>query len=140
MPPSPKPNKVGYTPTTYDWLYLPSKGRKGRTPAMPTLIEWSDDDRTYWRELWRMPQAMAWEALGHEEFVARLVALRAAFRESQSPRVSAEMRQLEDRLGLNPKSMMQLRWRIVADEVQARRQPVDIPGSSARDRLRSVGS
>jgi hypothetical protein len=48
------------------------------------------------------------------------------------------MRQLEDRLGLNPKAMMQLRWRIVADEVADRRNIVEPVGESARDRLRAL--
>jgi hypothetical protein len=138
MPPSPKPNKIGRTPREFDWLDLPAEGRKGRTPPMPKMWDWSADDRQNWKQLWRLPQAAAWESAQHHEFVARLVILRRLFREEPTAPVSAEMRQLEDRLGLNPKAMMQLRWRIVADEVADRRNIVEPVGESARDRLRAL--
>jgi predicted ArsR family transcriptional regulator len=47
----------------------------------------------------------------------------------------AEARQLEDRLGLTPKSMRMLLWEIVADEVGQRREAA----SGARGRIRAVG-
>jgi hypothetical protein len=140
MPPAPKPGAVGRHKVAYDWLSLPAEGRKGRAPSMPDVASWDAVARRHWAALWRMPQAVAWEAQGAHEFVARLVALRSEFRSTPTPALSAEMRQLEDRLGLNPKAMLQLRWRIAADEVADRRAPAQPAGSSARDRLRAIGS
>ncbi len=138
MPPPPKIDKVGRTPRLYDWVALPAEGRKGRPPALPALRPWVKADRDHWVLLWRKPQAVAWEREGHIDFVARLLALRHDFvnGEGNAAGVSGEMRQLEDRLGLNPKALLGLRWRIVADEVATARATRS--GESARERLRTV--
>ncbi len=137
---APKPGSINSAKgrVAFDWTVLPVEGRKGRAPALPALRVWDDEDRAYWRALWRKPQAVVWEREGHVEFVARLLALRHDFvhGDGAAAALSGEMRQLEDRLGLNPKALMGLRWRIVADEVAAARRPK--AGGSARDRLRTV--
>jgi hypothetical protein len=87
--------------------------------------------------MWATPQAVAWETLGWTRTVARYVRLLV---QSEKPKATmslcAEVRQLEDRLGLSPMAMLRLRWEIVPDEVaEARRAP----SPSAR-RLRAVDS
>lgn len=139
MGPAPKPDKSGRTARAFEWTYLPAAGRKGKAPALPPLRSWGSADRKHWAELWAMPQATAWESGGHVEVVGRLLALRHDF--ARTPRLasglSAELRQLEDRLGLSPKALMGLRWRIVDEDPAPTGSTVRAP-SAARQRLRTV--
>jgi hypothetical protein len=50
-------------------------------------------------------------------------------------RIAAEMRQHEDRHGLNPKAMLQLRWRVAAGEDQLDEQPAAAVDRRARLRI-----
>jgi hypothetical protein len=50
---------------------------------------------------------------------------------------SAEMRQVEDRHGLNPKAMLQLRWRIV-EETESAGDSGPAPINERRNRLKVV--
>jgi hypothetical protein len=101
---------------------LPSEGRKGPTPTWP-LSRIKLSEKKIWDEIWQTPQAAAWEQLGWERTVARYVRLLVEAEKSKAPAtVLAEARQLEDRLGLHPMSMLRLRWEIVPDEVQEKRE------------------
>jgi len=53
--------------------------------------------------------------------VARRAQLEERFAESGDVKLLPEMRQLDDRLGLSPKAMAQLRWKIA-----------DVPGEGER--------
>jgi hypothetical protein len=66
-----------------------------------------------WAQLWASPQATAWEELGWVRTVAKYarVEIRAE-RSRATGAVMSESRQLEDRLGLNPKAMRSLGWEI----------------------------
>lgn len=53
--------------------------------------------------------------------------------------LQAEVRQLEDRLGLSPMSMLRLRWEIAADELAAAREErTEVTTPAPRRRLRAV--
>lgn len=104
---------------------LPAKGRKGSTPAWPKGVT-KPADMTIWRELWKTPMAAAWERLGYERTVARLALLLGKAETLMSegrfhPQIFAEVRQLEDRLGLNPLALLRLRWEVSSDELAERR-------------------
>lgn len=72
-----------------------------------------------WLDLWRTPQAVAWEALGWTRVVARYAKLLiAAEKTSATAALLGEVRQLEDRLGLSPMAMRRLQWEIAAVEPQ----------------------
>lgn len=105
-----------------DLLALPAEGRKGRAPKWP-LTTPSKDEAAVWSEAWRTPQAAAWERLGWKRTVARYVRFLV---QSEQPDATAKMlsevRQLEDRLGLTPMSMLRLRWEVKADEVAEKRE------------------
>ncbi len=107
---------------------LPAEGRKGATPAWPL----DADQPAVWVELWRTPQSVAWERLGWTRTVARY-ALLLAFVEIPGcpPPVMAEARQMEDRLGLTPMSMLRLRWEIAEDELAGQRS-APAPARTAR--------
>lgn len=72
-------------------------------------------ERGIWRYLWALPQAVAWEELDLVRTVARYaVLLPAAERVGCPVPVLAEVRQFEDRLGLNPLAMRRLFWEVKA--------------------------
>lgn len=109
-PPSRNPRRRNARP---DWRALPAAGRKGEAPKWPlaSRVKGSVD---LWRDLWSRPQAVAWDEDGQERVVARYVLL---VLEAEKPDASAallsEVRQLEDRIGLNPLAMKRLLWEVV---------------------------
>jgi hypothetical protein len=69
--------------------------------------------RGAWRYLWSLPQAVVWEELALVRTVARYaVALVAAEQRGATPYLLSEVRQLEDRLGLNAVAMRRLMWEV----------------------------
>lgn len=73
-----------------------------------------------WADLWRLPQAQAWEELHLTRVVARYTAkLVIAEDDDCGPSILSEVRQLEDRLGLSAMSMLRLRWAIGGTEESA---------------------
>ncbi|WHT21011.1 hypothetical protein N8J89_08070 [Crossiella sp. CA-258035] len=93
---------------------------------------------TLWLELWRTPQAVAWERLRWTREVAQYVRWKV-LAEWGDIDAAKEARQLSDRLGLTPMSLLRLQWDIVSDEVAEKRQEVRSQSSSkARSRLKVV--
>jgi hypothetical protein len=89
---------------------------------------------TLWLDLWVLPQACEWERLGWLRDVAQYTRhkVMAELGDMDSAR---EARQWSDRLGLSPMSMLRLRWQIVVDEVQEKREQ---KSAGARGRIRAV--
>lgn len=112
---------------------LPAEGRKGRAPAWP-LDEAHDAEKKVWNQLWRTPQAVAWERQGWTRTVARYARVLTAA-EALDKDAMAEARQLEDRLGLTPKAMKLMLWEIVEDETADKRDQQEQLGGR---RLRAV--
>lgn len=93
--------------------------------------------KLWWDRAWVKPQASQWEALGVVELVERRAELADLWAESPSAALSGEMRQVEHMLGLSPKAMKELRWRIEGTE--GARQPVRGRSKSKRRSLKVVG-
>jgi len=143
MGPPPKPaGQRRRTNPTVAMTRLPAEGRQGDPPAWPLAATAAFDEDT-WRDLWSTPQAAAWERLGAGavRVVARYVVLLAEA-DVGEPKAAAEVRQIEDRLGLTPMAMLRLRWEIAADEVAEAREQRTPPAAKAdvRARLRIVDS
>lgn len=141
--PPPKPNAVRPgRGLAQPLMNLPAGGRPGKPPNWP-LPAPSGDEIELWEQLWKLPQAVAWERIGSQRVVARYCRLLAIaeMRESGAAAIKGvagllgEVRQLEDRLGLSPMAMLRLRWQIAPDEVAEKRQE---QSTSARGRLRAV--
>lgn len=119
-------------------LKLPKGGRKGPAPKWPLATPPTDEEKQAWRDLWKTPQAVAWQQQEWTRFVARYCRVMV---EAEQPKakfqVRAEARQMEDKLGLTPKAMKLLMWEVVADEVAAQRNTSDV--GSARSRIKAVG-
>lgn len=108
-PPSRNPRRTNKRP---EWRTLPAGGRSGDPPEFP-LGKPSVAVRVLWIDLWRTPQAVAWEALGWTRVVARYAKLLIlAERRDATAALLGEVRQLEDRLGLSPMAMRRLQWEI----------------------------
>lgn len=89
-----------------------------------------------WADLWRTPQAVAWERLGWTREVAQYVRWKAKGEQGDLD-AAREARQLADRLGLNPLALLRLRWEVAEDEVAEQRTTRQRP-VSARQRLKVV--
>lgn len=126
MPRYPKPDgeRVNHHALAFDWVGLPAEGRPGPAPKMPDR-EWASSTREWWARLWATPQATQWAEDDPE--IARLALLhQTIWHESPngpSPGLLSEMRQIEDRHGLSPKAMLQLRWKIVRTETAEEQKP-----------------
>ncbi|MEW2161434.1 hypothetical protein AB0912_00255 [Streptomyces sp. NPDC007084] len=92
-----------------------------------------------WGGLWHLPQAVMWERLGWVREVAQYVRWKVQA-EMGDLDASKEARMLADRLGLNPLSMLRLRWEVSPDQVAEQRaaRPARRSGD-VRSRLRAVG-
>ncbi len=135
--PKPDSERRNRSPKAFEWLDLPAAGRKGAAPKLPALRKWSTETKRWWSALWSTPQAVAWDQTG--ESLVRLALLYDDLQylePGKSTGISAEMRAIEDRHGLSPKSMLQLRWRIV--ESESGRGAVARPTSARRKRILEV--
>ena len=116
---------------------LPAEGRKGPAPKWP-LSKQVATEKQIWAELWALPQAVAWERLGWTRAVARYVRAMVLAESTFQSTLLGEVRQLEDRLGLSPMSMLRLRWEVVEDEVGEARAVRAPKAAGVRERLRAV--
>lgn len=95
-----------------------------------------------WKQLWRLPQAVAWQRLRWNRDIAQYVRWKC-LAEWGDLDAAREARQLSDRIGLTPMALLRLQWEIVADETaekrttRATRAPAQQNGS-ARSRLQVV--
>lgn len=119
---------------------LPAGGRQGDAPVWP-IANRSEPD--VWAELWATPQATAWEAQGWTRVVARYALLVESTEDAENPAsaaILAEVRQMEDRLGLNPKAMRSLLWEVTSDELSEKRDEGKASkATSKRAELKIVG-
>jgi hypothetical protein len=127
--PSPNPRRRNARPNT---TQLPAAGYAGPIPDWP-LSRPKKAEKEAWEQLWRLPQAEAWAQMHAERPVARYVrALIVAEDPGSTAFQLSEVRQLEDRLGLTPMSMLRLRWEIApADPATAAVDP-DAPVADVR--------
>lgn len=93
---------------------LPAEGYDGPVPDWPLLNDPSDAELGLWASLWGKPQAVVWARDGSERVVARYVMVTILAEDPSSPSAAllAEVRQMEDRLGLSPMAMKRLMWEV----------------------------
>lgn len=93
-------------------ITLPGGGCDLPIPDLPFGREWSESERDRWHELWESPQATQWDEsmIGT---VATLVVYEGAVLSGTAAAWQAqELRYATEALGLTPRSMAQLGWRI----------------------------
>lgn len=91
---------------------LPAAGCGLPVPDMPSGREWTDDDRSRWEELWQSPQAVMWDDAARGTVAVLIVYEAAILAGSASAWQAQEARYAADALGLTPKAMAALGWRI----------------------------
>jgi len=124
--------------TTTPTVQLPAEGRAGPPPPWPL----TGRAPALWTGLWATPQAAAWERLQWTRVVARYVRILVWCEnpKTMTAALLSEARQLEDRLGLSPMSMLRLRWEVATDELAEKREP-DAPAKPRRAlRIASEGA
>ena len=119
----PDGQKVTRHKLAFDWIALPATGRTGPPPKLPTIRKWTKQTRDAWAVLWSSPQATQWDETGRTMWTWAALHHDLCGNERSAASVSAEMRQIEDRHGLNPKALLQLRWRVVDEMADAPEQP-----------------
>lgn len=141
--PAPKPvdqRRRRNAPTAGDWVELPREGRSGDAPDWMLPGEPSEAVWRLWEWAWSTPQACMWEGLALEPFVARWCKLTVEIHGGELGATALlaslpELRQIEDRLGLNPKGLQDRRWRLAAGSEPASAD--DAPATVTRiDRYR----
>ena len=139
--PAPDPNALRRDrKSDGEWLLLPAEGRKGDPPPWP-LPDQSDREVDVWANLWRKPQAVAWERFGLVDEVALYCRTRCEAEVSgASTPLRTLARQHADALGLTMPGMGSLRWRIATDETAAKRATKAPARPSSRSRLKVVAA
>lgn len=140
--PLPNPRRRRRNAPTIPTTDLPAGGRQGPAPKVPKHYPLGEAGRAWWKWAWSTPQAAAWDpgdlySLARraqlEDQLATLAAandiewdLTAVLQLSTFCRqvvgaestIKREMLELDDRFGLTAKAREQLRWKIVADEIE----------------------
>lgn len=119
--PKPDGQKVTRHAPKFDWVSLPER-REEPAPELPAWRLWNDKTVEWWTELWTRPQATQWDQDGSTLWTLACLYDDLISNRAEAAKVSAEMRQHEDRHGLNPKAMLQLRWRVSGDSEPNRSQ------------------
>lgn len=139
--PAPDPNALRRERDGAEWRYLPVEGRPGKPPVWPLPSQPRAAELDLWKALWRLPQAVAWEATHREIEVALHV--RAVYRAqlpwARSGDGTLVVRQ-QSELGLTEDGMRRNRWRLgAAPPKRQERQATGTEGRrSARDRFQLI--
>ena len=111
-----KPSEQRKKPqATVGFKQLPAEGRVGDPPAWP-LSQQSAEEQKLWNKLWALPQSVMWEHIRCEDTVALYVRVFVLMAQAESDatvvKLGNEVRQLDSKLGLSPRAMLDLRWEV----------------------------
>ena len=123
----------------YAGTVVPSEGRRGDAPKPPAWVILGDRGRAWWAWAWATPQAVTWNA-GDLGIVARRAVMEDLLEVLDPLKVMAQMLAVDDRLGLSPKALKQMRIAVAADEVAEAREdrPVLTAVPPAKKRVKAV--
>lgn len=96
---------------------LPAAGCSLPVPEMPPGRVWTHAERDRWRELWQSPQAVMWDDTARGTVTVLIVYESAILAGSAAAWQAQEARYAGEALGLTPRAMAALGWRIVEEEV-----------------------
>ena len=128
--PKPDNERVTRNPV-FDWVTLPERNEKKAPPlppcptpmssgtSVPTPRPWSKEARAAWKKVWATPQSTQWtdDMFSTVETWLHLYEAIHLGRYNFVPSLG----KVEDKLGLNPKAMLQLRWRYHPNTEQGER-------------------
>jgi hypothetical protein len=81
-------------------------------PDLPAGREWTQDERGRWDELWSSPQATQWDETARGTVACLVIYESEIFAGTASAWQAQEARYASESLGLTPKSLVALGWRI----------------------------
>lgn len=150
--PLPNPSRRRTNAPTIPTTALPAHGFKGRIPTVPKWISLGDAGRSWWRWAWRTPQAAGWGVFaGGEPFIARRALLEDEMcalecldgadelrRVALRTQVIRKMNEMDARLGLDPKGLADLRWKIIDEDVTESPQPPAETGSDSGGNVSNI--
>ncbi len=91
---------------------LPASGCTLPVPEMPAGREWSKDDCARWAELWQSPQATQWDETARGTVAVLVIYEAAILAGLASAWMAQEARYAAEALGLTPRALASLGWRI----------------------------
>lgn len=91
------------------WKALPAGKPFKHPPDVPASLKWTATTKKWWKLIWDSPMAAVWL----ESDVPALIRLGELINlPKKSALIVGEIRQIEDRFGLSPKSRRALQWEI----------------------------
>lgn len=115
-PPPKDPSQRRRRNATPGFEQLDPDGRVAPAPEWP-FGEATPDEARKWEELWRLPQAVKWEEMSAHDTVALYVRALCAVVRDMDAKLMNEVRQLDNKLGISPLAMRNMRWEIGARRV-----------------------
>jgi len=91
---------------------LPATGCTLPVPALPGGREWTTHEQDRWAELWASPQATQWDETARGTVAALVIFEGAILSGTASAWQAQEARYAAEALGLTPRAMTSLGWRI----------------------------
>lgn len=119
MPPKRNPAKPhsrvhrGNVGSRQSLIELAATGCPLPVPEMPAGRDWSAVERSRWEELWHSPQANQWDETARGTVAALVIYETAIFTGKAAAWQAQEARYAAESLGLTPRAMTSLGWRIV---------------------------
>lgn len=92
---------------------LPAAGCDLPVPPLPMGRDWAAEEQARWDELWGSPQASQWDETARGTVATLVIFESAILSGSASAWMAQEARYAAEALGLTPRSLAQLGWRIV---------------------------
>ena len=114
----------------HESVELPAAGRTDPVPKPHRLLRHDAHDQ--WEAMWRLPEAAMWRD-SDIPTLTRLVSLQVDPEAWRDSKLLAEMRQLEDRFGMNPYARRQMRWVIAEPEDEGKAEKTGTRYSHLRD-------
>lgn len=92
---------------------LPAQGCVLPVTDLPSGRDWSEAESSRWTELWESPQATQWDDSARGTVAALVIYESAIMAGTASAWQAQEARYAAEALGLTPRALAQLGWRIV---------------------------
>jgi hypothetical protein len=97
-------------------ISLPAAGCELPAPSLPAGPKWTAAQQARWAELWGSPQATQWDETAVGTVASLLIYEAATWAGTASAWQAQEARYASEALGLTPKAMAAMGWRIVDDD------------------------
>lgn len=94
------------------FIALPAAGCDLPTPDLPDGREWTPHETARWSELWSSPQASQWDETARGTVAMLVIYESAILAGTASAWMAQEARYAGEALGLTPRALVALGWKI----------------------------